>query len=163
MWLRRSLRTIRGGGYQQTCPEQMVRPCYQCVNQFPRCLSNIVMHLPCFRHHDRLGFRRWCLRPPRPFLDVRLLFFNLPSPTQKHSTNTTLSFGNNHLRAVWRLSLGLGVVPAVLVFIWRLKMVEPTRFRRDSMKRVKIPYLLIIRRYWVSLAAICLTWYVLRS
>ncbi|EIM90947.1 metabolite transporter [Stereum hirsutum FP-91666 SS1] len=69
-------------------------------------------------------------------------------------------FGNNHLRAVWRLSLGLGVVPAVLVFIWRLKMVEPTRFRRDSMKRAKIPYLLIIRRYWVSLLAICLTWFI---
>lgn len=73
-------------------------------------------------------------------------------------TSKMYSFGSNHLRAVWRLSLGLGFVPAVLVFLWRLKMVEPTRFRRDSMNRAKIPYLLIIRRYWASLLAICFTW-----
>ncbi|THH08367.1 hypothetical protein EW146_g9014 [Bondarzewia mesenterica] len=69
-------------------------------------------------------------------------------------------FGPNHLRAVWRLSLGLGVVPAVAVFIWRLKMEEPTRFRKDSMKNAKIPYLLIIKRYWKSLAAISATWFI---
>ncbi|KAG6813907.1 hypothetical protein H0H92_005756 [Tricholoma furcatifolium] len=44
-------------------------------------------------------------------------------------------FGENHLRAVWRLSLGLGVVPALIVFVWRLNMEEPGRFKTDSMKR----------------------------
>ncbi|RDB26292.1 hypothetical protein Hypma_006812 [Hypsizygus marmoreus] len=68
-------------------------------------------------------------------------------------------FGNNHLRAVWRLSLGLGVIPAVAVFIWRLSMDEPIRYKKDSMKRARIPYLLIIRRYGVSLAAISFTWF----
>jgi len=29
-------------------------------------------------------------------------------------------FKENHLRAIWRISLGLGFVPAVAVFIWRL-------------------------------------------
>jgi hypothetical protein len=29
-------------------------------------------------------------------------------------------FGEDHLEPVWRLSLGLGVVPAVAVFLWRL-------------------------------------------
>ncbi|ETW82848.1 major facilitator superfamily [Heterobasidion irregulare TC 32-1] len=69
-------------------------------------------------------------------------------------------FGPNHLRAVWRLSLGLGLIPAVAVFIWRLNMEEPTRFKKDSMKNTKIPYLLIIRRYWKSLAAISTTWFI---
>ncbi|EMD34089.1 hypothetical protein CERSUDRAFT_86845 [Gelatoporia subvermispora B] len=69
-------------------------------------------------------------------------------------------FGENHLRAVWRLSLGLGVIPAVAVFIWRLRMEEPTRFKRDSMANAKVPYWLIIRRYWVSLSAISLTWFI---
>ncbi|TFY82135.1 hypothetical protein EWM64_g1879 [Hericium alpestre] len=68
-------------------------------------------------------------------------------------------FGPNHLRAVWRLTLGLGVVPAVAVFIWRLRMQEPTRFRKDSMRDVQIPYLLIFRRYWPSLAAVSFTWF----
>jgi hypothetical protein len=60
---------------------------------------------------------------------------------------------------VWRLSLGLGVVPALAVFIWRLNMEEPARFRKDSMKNARIPYLLILRRYGVRLAAISATWY----
>jgi len=69
-------------------------------------------------------------------------------------------FGDNHLRAVWRLSLGLGVVPALAVFIWRLNMEEPARFRKDSMKNARIPYLLIFRRYGIRLAAIALTWFI---
>ena len=69
------------------------------------------------------------------------------------------SFGPNHLRAVWRLSLGLGVVPALAVLIWRINMDEPERFKRDSMRDAKIPYWLIIKRYWVGLAAISLSWF----
>ena len=67
-------------------------------------------------------------------------------------------FGENHLRAVWRLSLGLGTIPALAVLIWRLRMEEPSRYKRDSMKNVKIPYLLILKRYWVRLLGISFTW-----
>jgi hypothetical protein len=56
------------------------------------------------------------------------------------------------------LSLGLGVVPALAVFIWRLRMEESVRYKKDSMKRVRIPYWLVLRRYGVSLAAISVTW-----
>ncbi|KAK0235873.1 MFS Git1p-related glycerophosphoinositol and glycerophosphocholine permease [Armillaria nabsnona] len=68
-------------------------------------------------------------------------------------------FGENHLRAVWRLSLGLGVIPALAVFIWRLRMDESERYKKDSMKRVRIPYMLVLRRYGGSLAAISFTWF----
>ncbi|KAG6919871.1 hypothetical protein DXG01_015579 [Tephrocybe rancida] len=68
-------------------------------------------------------------------------------------------FGNDHLRAVWRLSLGLGVVPALAVFIWRLKMDEPLRYKKDSMKNTRIPYKLVFKRYWRSLAAISAVWF----
>ncbi|KAH9481417.1 Glycerophosphocholine permease GIT4 [Psilocybe cubensis] len=68
-------------------------------------------------------------------------------------------FGNDHLRAVWRLSLGLGVIPALAVFIWRLNMDEPERYKKDSMKHTRIPYLLILRRYGGRLAAISFTWF----
>jgi MFS family permease len=68
-------------------------------------------------------------------------------------------FGEHHLRAVWRLSLGLGVVPALAVFIWRLSMEEPARYKKDSMKHAKIPYWLILKRYGGSLAAISATWF----
>jgi MFS family permease len=69
-------------------------------------------------------------------------------------------FGNNHLRAVWRLSLGLGVVPAVAVFFWRLRMEESKRYKRDSMKHVRIPYGLVVKRYWRSLFGISLAWFI---
>ncbi|KAI0059261.1 MFS general substrate transporter [Artomyces pyxidatus] len=69
-------------------------------------------------------------------------------------------FGPDHLRAVWRLSLGLGVVPAVAVFLWRLRMEQPTRYKTDSMRNVQIPYMLVLRRYWVSLAAISAAWFI---
>ncbi|KAF9261624.1 putative metabolite transporter [Marasmius fiardii PR-910] len=68
-------------------------------------------------------------------------------------------FGENHLRAVWRLSLGLGAVPALLVLLWRIGMQEPERYKRDSMKHAKIPYRLVLKRYGVSLAAISFTWF----
>ncbi|KAJ3575504.1 hypothetical protein NP233_g1045 [Leucocoprinus birnbaumii] len=69
-------------------------------------------------------------------------------------------FGNDHLRAIWRLSLGLGAVPAMVVFIWRLSMDEPTRYKKDSMKRARIPYKLVIKRYWVSLTAVSVIWFI---
>ncbi|EJT97054.1 MFS general substrate transporter [Dacryopinax primogenitus] len=68
--------------------------------------------------------------------------------------------GMNHLNTVWRITLGLGVIPAVAVFFWRLRMVESARYARDSMKRARMPYGLAIRRYWRNLLAICLTWFI---
>ncbi|KAF5392349.1 hypothetical protein D9757_001445 [Collybiopsis confluens] len=67
-------------------------------------------------------------------------------------------FGENHLRAVWRMSLGLGFVPALAVLLWRIGMKEPERYQKDSMKHTKIPYSLVIRRYWKSLAAVSFVW-----
>ncbi|KAJ8589545.1 MFS general substrate transporter [Rhizopogon salebrosus TDB-379] len=69
-------------------------------------------------------------------------------------------FGNDHLRAVWRLSLGLGMIPAVAVFFWRLRMEEPTRYKRDSMRNIRIPYGLVIKRYWRDLLGISLVWFI---
>ncbi|KAI0783689.1 major facilitator superfamily domain-containing protein [Abortiporus biennis] len=67
--------------------------------------------------------------------------------------------GENHLRAVWRLSLGLAFVPAMAVFIWRLRMEEPIRFKKDCMVRGRTPYWLIFKRYWPSLTGICINWF----
>ncbi|KZT30013.1 MFS general substrate transporter [Neolentinus lepideus HHB14362 ss-1] len=69
-------------------------------------------------------------------------------------------FGEDHLRAVWRLSLGLGVVPALAVFVWRLRMREPISFQAHSMKRAKIPYSLVIRHYWRRLLPLCIIWFI---
>lgn len=39
-------------------------------------------------------------------------------------------------------------------------MVEPDLVKKSSMKHAKIPYVLIIKRYWLRLAAICVTWFI---
>ncbi|KIM54389.1 hypothetical protein SCLCIDRAFT_31167 [Scleroderma citrinum Foug A] len=69
-------------------------------------------------------------------------------------------FGPNHLRAVWRLSLGLGVVPALAVLLWRLRMDDPDCYKKNSMKTVSIPYWLVIKRYWKSLLGLSLAWFI---
>lgn len=69
-------------------------------------------------------------------------------------------FGEKHLNAAWRGSLGLGVIPAAAVFVWRLRMEEPTMYKKSSMKHASIPYWLIIKRYWVNLAAVSFTWFI---
>ncbi|CAK5275855.1 unnamed protein product [Mycena citricolor] len=69
-------------------------------------------------------------------------------------------FGNKHLRAAWRLSLGLGFFPAAAVFVWRWSMEEPDLYKKNSMKRVTVPYKLVLKRYGMQLAAISLTWFI---
>jgi len=54
----------------------------------------------------------------------------------------------------------LGVIPALAVLIWRLRMTEPSLYKKGSMKNVKTPYGLILRRYWVSLVGVSITWFI---
>ncbi|BFZ59982.1 glycerophosphoinositol permease [Saitoella coloradoensis] len=68
-------------------------------------------------------------------------------------------FGENHIRAIWRIALGLGVVPPLAIFWVRLKLKEPERFQTQSMRNVRIPYLLVLRRYWFRLIAISIVWF----
>ncbi|PMD18731.1 MFS phospholipid transporter-like protein Git1 [Hyaloscypha hepaticicola] len=64
-----------------------------------------------------------------------------------------------HLRAAWRISLGLGVVPPLLLLWLRIKLQEPEEFKKESMKHVKIPYWLVIRYYWKRLLAVSAIWF----
>jgi MFS family permease len=55
-------------------------------------------------------------------------------------------FKETHLRAAWRVMLGLGIIPPLSLLWLRLKLDEPEEFKRESMKNVKrVPYWLIIK------------------
>ena len=110
------------------------------------------------RHHDRLWFRYLFICAIGYVLDVGASTFMFCR--HQCSLLGLHRFGNNHLRAVWRLSLGLGAFPALAVLIWRLNMQNPSHYRKNSMRDTRIPYLLIIRRYWVNLLAISFTWFI---
>ncbi|KAF4634441.1 hypothetical protein G7Y89_g3666 [Cudoniella acicularis] len=66
----------------------------------------------------------------------------------------------NHLRAAWRISLGLGVVPPLLLLYLRIKLKEPEEFKRESMKYVTIPYGLVFRYYGFRLFIVSLIWFI---
>ena len=66
---------------------------------------------------------------------------------------------NQHYGTIWRVSLGIGVVFPLVLFILRLRLKEPEEFAKESMKR-KTPYLLVLRYYWFRLAAVSLIWFV---
>lgn len=54
-----------------------------------------------------------------------------------------LIFTEDHLRAAWRLSLGLGVIPPLSLLYLRLKLREPEEFDRERMH--VFPVMLILR------------------
>lgn len=54
-----------------------------------------------------------------------------------------LIFSESHLRAVWRMALGLGAIPPLSLFYLRLKLDEPEEFNRERMH--KYPVLLIVK------------------
>ncbi|WEW58207.1 glycerophosphoinositol permease [Emydomyces testavorans] len=49
-----------------------------------------------------------------------------------------LIFTENHLRAAWRVMLGLGVIPPLSLFYLRLKLKEPEEFNRQRMHKYPV-------------------------
>ncbi|KAK5111441.1 hypothetical protein LTR62_004893 [Meristemomyces frigidus] len=60
---------------------------------------------------------------------------------------------------VWRLSFALGLIPPVSIFWFRYKMAVSTAYRKASMRKQKVPYLLAVKRYWRPLLGASATWF----
>ena len=56
-----------------------------------------------------------------------------------------LIFSENHLRAVWRVALGLGIIPPLSLLYLRIKLQEPEEFNYETMKNTKTPWMLVIK------------------
>ena len=72
-------------------------------------------------------------------------------------------FTERHLRALWRVAIGIGaLLPTVLFFI-RLKMGNSKSFEKLHMKKVKYrdyPWWLIVKFYWFRLTIVSLIWFI---
>ncbi|KAH9947902.1 major facilitator superfamily domain-containing protein [Amylocystis lapponica] len=66
--------------------------------------------------------------------------------------------GENHLNTVWRVSFGIGVILPCTVFYFRMRMLSPKLYRESAIKR-RVPYWLILKRYWKSLIGTCGAWF----
>jgi MFS family permease len=59
---------------------------------------------------------------------------------------------------VWRVSFGLGFVLPLILFFFRIRMIESTQYRKHAIKR-NIPYLLVLKRYWKPMLGTSLAWF----
>lgn len=66
--------------------------------------------------------------------------------------------GSNHLETVWRVSFGIGILLPLTVFYFRMRMLSPKLYRDSAIKR-RVPYWLILKRYWRPLIGTCGAWF----
>jgi MFS family permease len=65
----------------------------------------------------------------------------------------------HHLHAVWRIVLGLGVIPPLSLLYLRIKLKEPEAFQRENFRK-KTPYWLALKFYGPRLAVVCVVWFI---
>ncbi|OLL23973.1 Cell division control protein 45 [Neolecta irregularis DAH-3] len=68
-------------------------------------------------------------------------------------------FSQDHLHIIWRLALGFGALPPLSVFYFRLTMKEPAAYKKGNMKNTRIPYGLVVKKYWKRLVPIATVWF----
>lgn len=65
-----------------------------------------------------------------------------------------------HLTPVWRVTLGIGAIPPLSLFIMRFWFKEGEQFQKLNFKNTKVPYWLCIKYYWFRLLIISLIWWI---
>ncbi|KAI5477730.1 Major facilitator superfamily domain, general substrate transporter [Pseudohyphozyma bogoriensis] len=66
---------------------------------------------------------------------------------------------NNMSDGMWRVLFGIGIVPPLLVFYVRMKMINSTAYRKSAMKKQRIPWGLVIKRYWRPMIGTTICWF----
>ncbi|KAK9764921.1 glycerophosphoinositol permease [Basidiobolus ranarum] len=69
-----------------------------------------------------------------------------------------LSIFGDDLDTIWRMCLGLGAIPPLSVFYFRMKMDNSTRYESGGIKR-NVPYILIVKRYWPRILTTAGLWF----
>lgn len=68
--------------------------------------------------------------------------------------------GPDHLTPVWRVTLGIGAIPPISLFILRLYYKEGKTFQKTRFKKVRVPYWTVIKFYWLRLLVVSLIWFI---
>ena len=66
----------------------------------------------------------------------------------------------NNLNLAWRLALGFGVLPPLSLLYLRIKLQDSKEFQQNSMKNVKLPWKLIVKRYGPRWLVIASLWFI---
>ncbi|KAF4993706.1 hypothetical protein FGRMN_6283 [Fusarium graminum] len=65
----------------------------------------------------------------------------------------------DHYGVVWRVALALGAIPPLSIFWFRLRMRTSTAYRKSALRKQKVPYVLIFKKYWRRLLGAALSWF----
>jgi MFS family permease len=66
----------------------------------------------------------------------------------------------DHLTPVWRVTLGIGAIPPISLFILRMYYKEGEAFKKTKFQKVRIPYWTVIKFYWFRLLVVSLIWFI---
>lgn len=65
-----------------------------------------------------------------------------------------------HLTPVWRVTIGIGAIPPISLFILRIFYKEGEVFQKTRFKKVRIPYWSILKFYWFRLTIVSIIWFI---
>jgi hypothetical protein len=71
-----------------------------------------------------------------------------------------LATGEDHLRAAWRICLGIGIIPPLSLIYLRVKLQEPEAYKRESMAKTRTPWLLVLKFYGLRLIVVSIIWFI---
>nr|XP_019013164.1 uncharacterized protein I206_02661 [Kwoniella pini CBS 10737]OCF51945.1 hypothetical protein I206_02661 [Kwoniella pini CBS 10737] len=69
------------------------------------------------------------------------------------------AYGGEPTEGVWRICFGIGIVLPLTIFIFRMRMVDSTLYRKHGIARKAFPYKLALRRYWKPLFGCSFAWF----
>ncbi|KAJ5712154.1 hypothetical protein N7488_006310 [Penicillium malachiteum] len=64
-----------------------------------------------------------------------------------------------HYEDVWRISLAMGAIAPISIFWFRYRMVVSSAYKKSSMQKQRIPYWLVVKKYWRGLLGTSACWY----
>lgn len=80
-----------------------------------------------------------------------------------YGITATTSVDETHgFAGAWRICLGIGLVPPLAVFFFRLRMLNSTAYRNNAMKGSQLSlrvFYLAGKRYWRRIVGTCLCWF----
>ncbi|WVQ83288.1 hypothetical protein IAT38_005427 [Cryptococcus sp. DSM 104549] len=70
------------------------------------------------------------------------------------------AYGGQPHVGVWRICFGIGIILPLAIFIFRMRMVDSSLYRKHAITRkAKFPYRLAFKRYWKPLLGCSLIWF----
>ncbi|KAJ9137215.1 Metabolite transport protein GIT1 [Coniochaeta hoffmannii] len=66
--------------------------------------------------------------------------------------------GQTHLSTVWRVCFGIGCIIPLVIFYFRIRMLNSKLYRAGAIKK-RVPYSLVLRYYWKDLIGTCGAWF----